>query len=228
MTELTVIVPTRERPDAARELAAGFAQTCTADTLLLFSIDTTDPRRHEYLAATLAGPRVACITADNRTMVEALNTAASTVESTFVGFMGDDHRPRTRGWDSAYIHALRELGTGIVYGDDLLQSERLPTQIAMTTDIVRTLGWMAPPDLVHLAVDNWWLELGRRAGCIRYLPGVVVEHVHPVAGKVEWDEGHRRVNAPEMYHRDLATLARLKVQELPRAVRAVRALRGDE
>jgi hypothetical protein len=116
--------------------------------------------------------------------------------------MGDDHRPRTKGWDTAYLETLRELGTGIVYGNDLLQCGRIPTQCAMTTDIVRALGFMAPHVFTHLYVDNYWLELGQRAECIRYLPDVVVEHCHPVAGKAEWDEGYARVNNADMYARD--------------------------
>ena len=144
-----------------------------------------------------------------------------------IGFCGDDHRPRTVGWDQAYLDALREMGTGIVYGNDLLQGEALPTQVAMTSDIIRALGYMAPPDLVHMYADNWWRELGRRAGCLRYLPDVIVEHMHPVAGKADWDEGHKRVNAPEMYDRDATTFAHLQMRELPGAAVRVRMLRGS-
>jgi hypothetical protein len=142
--------------------------------------------------------------------------------------MGDDHRPRTVGWDAAYLNALHELGTGIVYGDDRLQGEALPTQCAMTADIVRALGYMAPAGLRHLAVDNFWLDLGRGAGCLRYLPDVVVEHMHPLAGKAEWTPGHRRVNAPAMYERDLAEYGRFKRHELPGAVAKVRDLMGGD
>jgi hypothetical protein len=116
--------------------------------------------------------------------------------------MGDDHRPRTRGWDAAYLEALHDLGTGIVYGDDLLQGANLPTQCAMTSNIVQALGCMAPATLRHMYVDNAWRALGEAAGCLRYLPEVVVEHLHPVAGKAEWDDNYRRVNAPEMYGHD--------------------------
>jgi hypothetical protein len=90
--------------------------------------------------------------------------------------MGDDHFPRTHGWDQAYLDALRELGTGIVYGNDLLQGHRLPTQCAMTADIVRRWGYMALPTLRHMYVDNFWRDLGNAADCLRYLPEVVVEH----------------------------------------------------
>ena len=230
MADLVVIVPSRGRPEAARELYLTFAATRTS-AHLLFAVDADDPTRDEYRGA------VPGEWSDNHdavgepsSMVKALNAAAlrraNADDSPFaIGFMGDDHRPRTVGWDARYLDALREMSTGIVYGNDLLQGARLPTQVAMTTDIVRALGWMAPPTLVHLAVDNFWLDLGHAAGCIRYLPDVVVEHMHPIAGKAEWDEGHRRVNDPAMYQRDLAEYARIQATVLPDAVAKVRALR---
>jgi hypothetical protein len=223
MADLVVIVPSRGRPQAARELADAFTATCTADTELLFAVDYGDPTVGEY-------PRFNTWISDSRSMVEALNNAAlARVDAPTlfaVGFLGDDHRPRTRGWDAAYLEALRELGTGIVYGDDLLQRRNLPTQVAMTADIVRTLGFMAPPALTHLYVDNYWLELGTGAACIRYLPDVVVEHRHPVAGKAQWDEGYARVNNSEMYARDEQAFREYYANRLASDVEKVRALVG--
>jgi hypothetical protein len=40
------------------------------------------------------------------------------------------------------------------------------------------------------------------AGCVKYLPNTVVEHMHPFAGKAEWTPGHRRVNTTQMYDTD--------------------------
>ena len=145
-----------------------------------------------------------------------------------VAFMGDDHRPRTKGWDTDYLDALDDLGTGMVYGDDLFQGEKLPTQIAMTVDIVRAVGWMAPPALRHLYVDSSWLALGKAADCIRYLPDVVVEHVHPAhpdGPKQAWDEGYKRVNSQAMYRRDGFNFERLRRTELPAAAEKIRRLR---
>lgn len=199
-----------------------FIETCTEHTELVFAVDDDDPTLDEYsqVARELtydgipqaAGPFavVTCsvgVVEQPKNMVWALNQAAGSVAARrdppfAVGFMGDDHRPRTQGWDTAYLDALRELGTGIVYGDDLLQRGNLPTQCAMTPDIIRALGFMAPPVFTHLYIDNYWLQLGLRAKCIRYLPNVVVEHCHPVAGKAQWDEGYARVNNSEMYAKD--------------------------
>lgn len=222
MTDLLVIVPSRGRPAAATALAAAFSDTCTADTRLAFAVDADDPTIDAYTGTTL------WINHGRKTMVAALNGAVEDLldPDTFaVGFMGDDHRPRTIGWDRAYLDALHELGTGIVYGDDLLQHERIPTQVTMTADIVRSLGHMAPATLTHLFVDNYWRDLGQAAGCLRYLPDVIVEHLHPFAGKAVWDDGHRRVNAPAMYQRDSDAYADYAGSHLAADIAKVQALR---
>jgi hypothetical protein len=229
---LLVIVPSRARPEAIPPLVAAFAETCTATTCLVVAIDEDDPERERYAEAVQEspGPVSLWINQGEKSMVAALNGAVAefTVNPDHpyaVAFMGDDHRPRTKGWDTAYIQALRELGTGIVYGNDLLQGENIPTQVAMTADIPRALGHMAPPCLTHLFVDNYWRDLGRAAGCIRYLPDVVVEHVHPFAGKAAMDEGYARVNDHGMYSRDAAAYAEYAARRLVDDVTAVRALR---
>ena len=229
MADLVILVPSRGRPEAARALAEHFRATCTANTFLCLVVDEDDPTRAGYETVG-DGARSGVLFTPSSTMVEALNMAAGyyagTGETFAVGFLGDDHRPRTVGWDEQYLTALRELGTGIVYGDDGLQGERLPTQCAMTADIVRALGWMAPPALRHMHVDDFWLDLGKAAGCIRYLPAVLVEHVHPAAGKAAMDDGYERVNAPEVYAADGQAYAAYRANEMPADVTKVRALRG--
>jgi len=231
VADLVVIVPSRGRPEAARELLAAFKDTCTADTRVVFAIDADDETARQYVDV---GGLWAHVAPAPSTMVKTLNFAASIFASyrqgdaahpPAVGFMGDDHRPRTVGWDQAYLEALRELGTGIVYGDDLLQGENLPTQVAMTSDIVRALGYMAPPALTHLFVDDFWRDLGRAADCLRYLPEVVVEHLHPIAGKAEWDEGHKRVNAASMYAADRVAYTRYRATQFRADVVKVQGLR---
>lgn len=207
MADLVVIVPSRGRPGEIAALAMAFWDTCTAGTQLVVVIDADDPSRRSYHDALRGMPNVPYILEQppGNTMVTALNLGAlMAAERGFaVGFMGDDHRPRTFGWDRAYLDALRDLGTGIVYGDDGLQGENLPTQVAMTSDIVRALGWMALPGLRHLYVDNVWKALGAAADCLRYLPDVLVEHMHPFAGKAELDDSYARVNSAEIAGHDL-------------------------
>lgn len=232
MPDLIVVVPSRGRPGAVAELAAAFTDTCTADTQIVLSLDRDDTDRAAYYETLNGTNRVASIVEqDTGTMVTALNYAAvyASRQAFAVGFLGDDHRPRTKGWDKHYLDALRDLAAtrtvGIVYGNDLFQGENLPTQVAMTANLIDALGYMAPPALTHMYVDNFWRDLGQRLNCIRYLPEVVVEHLHPIAGKAEWDEGHRRVNAPDMFARDGNAYAAYLRSQLWTDIAAVTALR---
>lgn len=109
----------------------------------------------------------------------------------YLGFMGDDHRPRTLGWDVQYVEALKS--HLFVYGNDLLQGENLPTQAAMRSSVVKTLGYMSPPVLTHMFIDNAWKAWGEGVGSIKYLPDVIVEHLHPAAGKALTDHRYDEV-----------------------------------
>ena len=120
-----------------------------------------------------------------RGLVKALNYAAPMYVEEYeaIGFMGDDHRPRTTGWDSAYLDVLRGLGPGYVYGNDLLVGERIPTHVAISSSIIKSLGFFGPPGFTHLCVDLTWKDMGEALGRLFYLENVIVEHMHPAAGK---------------------------------------------
>lgn len=235
MSELVILVPTRQRPHTVAPLARAFANTCTADTTLLLCVDGCD-RAGEYVdewdAALSIYPHMAIREGPRRRLVGTLNHHAGRLAEAAnppfaIGFMGDDHRPETRGWDSRYLDALTELRTGIVYGDDGHQGANLPTQVAMTSDIIRRLGFMAPPPLTHMYCDNFWADLGRGADCIRYLSEVTVTHYHPGAGKATWDASYRESNAADRYASDKAAYDRYRAGYLDIDITAIRDLRED-
>jgi hypothetical protein len=229
MSDLVVIVPSRGRPENAYWLAEAFRDTSELDVTPVFAVDSDDPTGREYQEVVRLGIG-SVIIGDHTSMVDALNKRAAgfaeledELRPKVIAFMGDDHRPRTKGWDRAYLDALADR-PGIVYGNDLIQEWRLPTQCAMSTELIRALGHMAPPVLTHLYVDNYWRDLGRATDCLTYLPDVVIEHVHPVAGKAQMDEGYRRVNAPEMYARDNSAYAYYMRTRGARDIAAARAV----
>ena len=242
---LTVLVPSRGRPHTLTEMAEAFRETCTESddravtTRLVFVVDTDDPTLAEYMEALYSVNPYPILTqimehVDGGGMNGALNASAwnvtdptSGVQRPFaVASFGDDHRPRTSGWDTRFMETLHEVRTGIVYGDDKLQGAALPTAVAMTSDIVRALGHMAPGSMRHLYIDNYWLALGQAADCIRYLPDVIIEHMHPGAGKAPMDEHYARVNSRESYEHDSAAFERYKADgSLRRDADLVRSLR---
>jgi len=199
---LAVLVPTRGRPRNAARLQQAFTDTGSLNAALIFVVDADDPELPGYRERAGVG-EIAHLTVHDGEggtgMSAALNHAAGRFagEYSALGFMGDDHLPRTAGWDAHVLGALAGPGPAVVYCDDLLQGEALPTAAFMPSRLVRALGFMAPPVLRHLYVDNFWQELGQRLGGLRYLPDVVVEHLHPAAGKAAMDERYAAVNAPD-------------------------------
>lgn len=202
--ELLMICPTRGRPQNARDLYTSWMATATGSSQLLFVVDEDDPQLGTYQsqmawmlnAHLLVGPRLR--------MVGSLNAAATSqgVLHKYVGFMGDDHRPRTLDWDNRLMGALAQSPTSIVYGNDLLQGEKMATAVVMTSDIVATLGYMVPPSLTHLCADLVWVEWGKALDTLTYLDNVVLEHMHPANGKAMNDAGYREVNSGEMIKAD--------------------------
>jgi hypothetical protein len=207
--KMCVVVPSRGRPENAERLAQAFKDTNTEADLYIV-IDNDDLKWNEYAKS----ENYKKLPADNKTggCAKSLNTGAVYLLDItkfplydYFVFMGDDHIPRTQGWDKAFIQALGQ-NTGIVYGDDLLQGANLPTAFGMSRDLVNELRGMTFPGCVHLFFDNFVKQLGLDLEYLKYLPDVIIEHLHPVAGKAEMDEGYARVNQPKWYENDLLTL----------------------
>jgi hypothetical protein len=207
-----VIVPTRGRPDNVRRLVAGLAETRTSAADFVFVVDDDDPEAMAYmrLADELLGipngnrHRMAVV--HRMRLGGTLNFIARLEADGYpaIGFMGDDHLPKTPEWDRYIATALEADGPRVVYGNDLLQGAALPTAVFMSTPVIQALGYMVPPGMVHLYLDNFWLELGRQTGGLVYLSEVIIEHLHPAAGKADMDDRYREVNATAVDHADRA------------------------
>ncbi|MFJ6239565.1 hypothetical protein ACIQH0_36395 [Streptomyces griseus] len=207
--DLLVIIPTRGRPQAVPALVQAWDDTgATAD--LLFAVDTDDPELSGYKAeaAKLKGDsRFRFVFGKRLRLCGTLNQQAvkAAKRYRYLAFLGDDHRPRPAAmpWD-ARIRECLSGGPGIVYGNDLLQGEAMATAVAMTSDIVATLGYMAPNVLTHLCLDLVWVDWGKGMGRITYLDDMVIEHLHPANGKAELDAGYEEVNSDAMVSADTA------------------------
>jgi hypothetical protein len=197
MSDLCVIVPTRGRPQNAVRLINDW-RTTEATARLLFAVDDDDPMKKHYIDVFDANrePWLKFVVGERLRLGPTLNheAVAQAKQWDYLGFIGDDHSPKTPLWDKKIEAALKEMRTGIVYGDDKFQGINLPTAVFLTSDIVRTLGYMCPPTLIHMWLDNSWKEWGESIGRLRYLPSVVIEHLHPQAdGKGQMDDNYAEV-----------------------------------
>ena len=203
---VVVVVPTRGRPHAARLTVEAIRETAVrVNTRVVLAVDADDPEVPAYrdMVASFGLPyrdRPSLVVLDRDEtgdLVRATNTVSLRIAREdprcVIGNLGDDHRPRTKGWDAQVLAALAE--PGIAYGDDLLQGEQLPTAPFISARIVLALGWYALPSCRHMYIDDAWKSIGEGLGVLRYLPDVVIEHCHPGAGKASLDDGYIRADA---------------------------------
>lgn len=234
---MLVIVPSRGRPHNIRELITQWEVT-EANAVLLVVVDDDDPDLAGYrriwevdLQDGLPNEQYQLIVRPRLRLAGTLNSVAiervsrpGTLPMDIIGFMGDDHRPRTPHWDAAVEDTFADMGHGIVYGNDLLQGPNLPTAVFMTAGMIKTLGYMVPPGLVHMYLDNAWREWGMRLDRIFYLPHVIIEHMHPVAGKAVWDDRYIEVNAGSQYASDAAAFENYTSSRLSYDIERLRSM----
>jgi hypothetical protein len=236
LPRLLIIVPTRARPHHVGRIIQAWEETGAPECAdLLLAVDNDDPtlrayddavtealeenRDRSWLDIAAMGPW--------QPMVSKLNAAAIANANSYtaLGFAGDDHLPRTPGWARRYLEVLSR-GIGIVHGDDGRWHGTLCTEWAMSAEIVARLERMVPADVGHLYCDNAVQQLGREAGCLTYLPDVLIEHMHPDVSKGELDAGYVTVNSREQYAADGLAFRRWRRYARARQVAAVRVLRA--
>lgn len=187
---LGLLVPSRSRPGNAGRLWESMRRTCTASTTLLIGLDADDPRRDDYPA----GPGY--VIQDGLRYVTAwVNHLALMTYGDFdaVGHVGDDNTCSTDGWDTAILKALER--QPFAFANDLYPREpgSLSCHIFMRSGVVRTLGYMGPPEISHMYVDVAWM-----AWCIacghEFLSDVLLPHHHYTLGAPS-DETYARSNA---------------------------------
>jgi len=184
MRDLLVIVPSRGRPGRLAVMLDACLSLSEAETDVAVALDDDDPCLEAYGALRdrqrvfwQQGPRDGMPGWTNKLALE------SAGEYRALASLGDDHVPRTQGWDAELLGVLDENGPGISYGDDLnprnQHGQLMVTAPVISAGIVAALGWMCLRGISHFYADNVWEDLGKDAGCLYYLPGVVIEHLHP-------------------------------------------------
>lgn len=183
-----------------------------------FGFDEDDPQLQANLAAlswntsALVRPRMG--------LAPWTNELARLSGALHLASIGDDMVPVTEGWDGKLIAAC---GTsGMAYPNDKRRDD-IPEAIVMSSSIVRALGWMCVPGLDHWFIDAAWRDIGAGAGCLTYLPDVIVEHRHPnVPGGDRPDQTNWDANPK--FAADMAAYQKWRLRSMRDDIKKVAAL----
>lgn len=119
-----------------------------------------------------------------------------------VSGIDDDCRVTTDGWDLLLTLPLKAKGYGVSWGNDTIQNGRVPTKWTITTNIIEALGFVAPPGLIHLFVDDFLARVGKELNSAHYAPNVMMEHHHWLNKKAEMDETYMETASRETWEHD--------------------------
>jgi len=187
-----VMIPTRNRPhNAVRAFEQLKIVSKDSDFLIIINEDQVD------LYPEIEGVMREVAPADYWDIAKANHVVHKYWDSyeTITG-IDDDCMVTTENWDCLLAAPIKEHGFGVSYGNDTMQGENLPTKVMISSNIVKGLGYWAPPVLKHLFADNFWKALGTELGALNYFPEVMMEHWHHLNGKAPHDDLYREIYAP--------------------------------
>lgn len=186
---VSLLVPTRGRPD---QLASMWASACATASRpngleLVIYVDDDDPTVLPDLgdATIIHGPRIVLSDCWNKCAV------AATGDILWLG--NDDVLFRTPGWDEQVTTVFDRVADRIVlvYPDDGIHGGALASLGFIHRRWVDTVGHFTSPlfscDWADVWLDDVATALGRRT----YLPGTLIEHMHPLVGKGPVDQTHQ-------------------------------------
>lgn len=184
---ISVLVPSRGRPQALQEMADSVHATAVGPVEVLAYVDDDDPADYSTVTGVriIYGPRIV--------LSDCWNQLAAAADGPILGMGADDIRFRTVGWDTRVCRAFEVFDDQIafVYGRDGIHDQKLGTHGFIHWRWVETVGYFTWPEFPADYADTWLHELAGRIRRLVYLPDVYIEHLHFLAGKAEVDQTHR-------------------------------------
>jgi len=129
------------------------------------------------------------------TLMQKINYWALEVanEYKYVAFIGDDIVFRDR-WEKEFIEFLSQHKYALAYANDLHQGEKLATHPCITSNMIKAVGFFGCPAVQHNCFDNYWMNIVHNLGAIKYFPNIIMDHMHPHAGKAHHDNISQQIN----------------------------------
>jgi hypothetical protein len=214
---ISVLAPSRGRSAALQEMADQAHETAESAVEVLAYVDVDDPADYESLHGVVVhrGPRT--------TLSDCWNVLAGKARGDVLQMGSDDIRHRTPGWDTQVRAVFESCPDRLlfVYTRDGIHDDRLGTHGFVSREWVETVGYFTPSMFPADYADTWLNEVSGRVGRRAYLSSVLIEHLHPIARKAEWDQTHRE----RLQRREDADVDQLWIDTQPLRDEAVEKLR---
>lgn len=211
---ISIICPTRNRPENLKRLITNLHSTANLDNLqFIFYIDNDDIQSeaaiiycstlislsdHKTLNyEILRGPRVF--------FSQMLNEAYKLCKHDIIFMIGDDMIIHNKGWDKRIIDIFDASKDKIllVYGPDGYQPRTFGTHVFVHRNWINIQGSLMPINVSSDFGDTWYNDIADIIGRKIILDDFGLEHLHPLAGKAPYDPTYTdRITAKNIYRPD--------------------------
>lgn len=115
----------------------------------------------------------------------------------WVGLLGDDETIVTPNWDQILVSHLDGMNLVSCNDDWVINTRdgRIAGCIVWSGDLLRTVGYIFPPGMHHILLDDIWEEVGRATGCWQTIREVTIKHHHFENGGAPRDETYIKAYA---------------------------------
>jgi hypothetical protein len=194
------------RPEKLKTMLDSFNATSSSE--IAFALEATDEKLMENIDV-ISGHKYEIF--HDHGCIKNINNLYHKMSGYKYYMMGaDDLFYPQKDWDKVLITALEDLCAEkghrfcVVYGDDGIMREKLPTHPMMTREFCEILGDYFPSNyMVHLYADNAIQYLAQGIGALKYVPEVKIDHRHfqnpdPLK-RAEIDESYKKSNSQRRY-----------------------------
>jgi len=177
--KISVLCPTRGRPQSASRLAESVRKTCLGNVSILFYCDDDDPTEKDYEVPHVVGP--------DFMFAMKCHLLAQVCDGDILMMCGDDAVFKTPSWDSALRTCNLKWPDGIWCAScwDGTPGKRnkdgthkiTHPHPAIGRKAFEVLGYVANPMFTHFCTDPWLTSMFQEIGRFKYFKDVEVAHL---------------------------------------------------
>jgi len=200
---ISILLPTRNRPENIRKCITSIIESCddVDDIEICSYVDDDDELSIPAFSEFTSEINIEVYQAERQPIHIRLSTHYNVLypvcRGDIIMYCADDVMFNTKGWDTLVINEFDRYDDKIllVYGKDGFQNEKIATHGFMHRNWIDTIGYVHPPYFGVAYADNWVTDVATKVGRIKYIESLELEHMHPAAGKGEWNQTYLdRVN----------------------------------
>lgn len=171
-----IMVPTKSRPERLKVLFDSFLAHEHSRSEFVVGIDKDQLELYGWVKIY---PEIRVIETNGEDYVAKANYMASQMKQyKYLYLLADDFRINSE-WESKFLEFA--VPNCVFYGKDGIANKILCTAVFIDNEMVKKIGYIAPPTLVHYFADNVWRDWGTSMNTYKYFEDVNIQHLHKIA-----------------------------------------------